>query len=395
MQEKKCVLINKDFHSSVISIADLNNNYKKIKEKGKSEFVLVPISLYSEAYAVIPTVYLPDNFSPTTIKYTLSVKILRGRHNVFEEMPNDKMVYSNDYTVQCNFLYDLYVFFFSIYKLEAFNVLNNMSEIKINSITDQLLFKDQLPYIFFIDKIELQNKNIHITQNNISGLENIQTIISDAFKLDYLIPPNLFKIWVGAHGACSFTPYNDIKSMTGVVNRVSHTCLMSQNCIHYNACSFISTRDEINLKGIAGGEMLLVNYDLMCPEEDIAEYFDKMLNVNDMLKHPEAVSVYRVEKYDLYTMTDLVEALTFAIDLIQTMDIAKKIIGGDEASSETMFEIRAWLADDFCRKRDGKIIENKFSYTITKSSIEFGEVTNIVSDFLNKFDMYMDSRIPF
>ena len=104
MQEKKCVLINKDFHSSVISIADLNNNYKKIKEKGKSEFVLVPISLYSEAYAVIPTVYLPDNFSPTTIKYTLSVKILRGRHNVFEEMPNDKMVYSNDYTVQCNFL---------------------------------------------------------------------------------------------------------------------------------------------------------------------------------------------------------------------------------------------------------------------------------------------------
>lgn len=390
MSTQKCVLINKDFTSSIMSIDDFNRKYVKIKNKGKSEYVLIPITPYSESYVVIPTICIPDVFTPTTIKYTLSIKVLHGRSNLFDTFTNDGNMFYKNFVVRCNTIYDLYVFYFSIIKLIAFNILNNMNEIKSSSL-DNLLHQTQQPYIFFIDKIEISNSNIKVVKDDIDGLDNILSTLSKTFGLETLIPSSQYKIWVGRGGMCSFTPFSNLKNMVGVINKINDPCLVSQLCMNYNAYSFINRTDEYNIHMLARGEMVLVNYDIMCAEEDIPNYFENCVNVNDMLNHPEIVSVYRVEKYDLYTVSDYVEAISFAMDIIQTMDTAKKLIGGDEAMSETMLEIRAEVPDIY----DRNDIPIKFSYNITKSSLDFGEITNVPQDFLNKLRSFLNANVPF
>ena len=379
----KCILINRDCTVDTIDIDKFNDKYTKIKNKGISEFVLIPISQHCEAYIAIPVETLPDNFKPLKIRYTLSIKVLRGISNVFDTLPNDRDVYRKEFNLNCKTLYELYVFAFSLNKLMAFNVLNNMSDVKLNEYNDYLLSSNRKPYIYYIDSIEIVKNDTIVKNDSIEGIEHVLEILSKVVGVKNIIVPNVFTFWIGKNHRCSYTPYTKSTNMIGSVNKVNEYCLLSQQCINYNAYSFINTFDESLLNYVGMGEMLLINYIIMGDEDDIP--IDGPLNVADMLKNPQNVVVYRVEKYKLYTKSDYIEALTFAADMLQMMDSAKKMIGGDEAESESMIEINFETPDH----------PIPFSYTINKSTIDRGEINNVLDDFFKLFNKYIDNTIPF
>lgn len=385
--DKGCVLIKKNCTAELISIDKFNKKFGKIKNKGDTEFVLIPVSQFSEAYIAVPVINLPDKFSPMKIEYDLGIRTIYGRYNIYDHNFNEtlrKLKFESKYKIECNTLYDLYVFAFSLKRLAAFNVLNNMSEIKNNPYDDLLSASVRKPYIFCIDSLNISYLGENINMKEVDGIEQVLDIVSTTIGIKHIITPCLYKFWIGKNHRCNFTPYSNPSKMIGTVNKISEKCIMSNQCINYDAYSFISTSDEVLLKSTScNGELLMVNYTLMCEPDELP--IDGPLNVMDMLKHPEAIVVYRVERYNLYTISDCVEALSFATDLLHTMDISKKLIGGDESTSESMIEIRL----------DGYDCKETLSYTLTKESIDFGEVTNVVSDFMNKLDAYLENNLPF
>lgn len=390
--DKQCVLINKNCTAKLMEIGKFNRKFADLKNDGKTEFVLIPITQYSEAYIGIATSDLPDRFKSMKIKYELGIETLYGKYNIWETNENTKVVYKSDFEIVCDTLYELYVFAFSLKKMIAFNVLNNMSEIKANPYDDFLTTTMRKPYIFYINNLNIECDGKVTDIPSVDGLEHVLNVIGCALRVKHIITPNMFKFWIGKNQQCNFTPYSDHSRspMIGKLNKISDYCIMSTQCINYDAYSFISSSDEVLLQSVScKGEMILINYTLMCDIEDIP--IDGPLNVTDMLKYPEFISVYRVESYQLYTLSDCVEALTFAYDLLQTMDIAKKLIGGDESLSNSMIEIRL----DGYGLTDGRKTIPTLSYTLTKESIDFGEVTNVVSDFMQRLDRFIDNHLPF
>ena len=389
--DKGCILINKNCTAELITIDEFNSKFKKIKNKGLSEFVLIPVTRLSEAYIAIPTVSLPDDFKPMKIEYEFGIMSVIGRYNIWEDTnQNTKKYFRSKYKIECNTLYDLYIFAFSLKKLEAFNVLNNMNEIERNPYTVYLASTVHIPYIFCIYSLGVEYKGETIKTKEVKGIEHALEIISGIIGVKSIITPCVYKFWIDDKRRCNYTPVSNHSKMIGKINKISDFCVMSNQCINYDAYSFINSRDEALLRLTSCcGELLLVNYTLMCDEDSIP--LDGPINVTDMLKYPDMVSVYRIERYKLYTLSDCVEALTFAEDLLQMMDVAKKLIGGDESMSESMIEIRLEEQDSY--NKNGT--PESLSYTITKESLDFGEITNVISDFMHRLDVFLDNQIPF
>lgn len=382
----KCILIHNDlknFRAEPISIKKFNRNFVSYKNDTGIDYILMPVSQFSESYISIPTVALPNNFNPITIKYTLVVYELTRDFasiiNTHEQVPNSEVMVK-DFSIECKTLSELYVFIFSIIKLMAYNEIQNTCRFKNvgNTVyafplsTSYIYTFDAKNFVFDISDMTISSHSteidsLHGNHGLMTAVQFVQKIFGTSIEPNRLIIPNIYKFYVDKNGKCRYTPFNNIKKLVGNID-FSKDHLMSCACNHYNAYYFISSADKIILDTLFDGKVRYIMYSLMSDEDDIE--LDGPLDIDTIISNPMYGAIHKLEEYPLYTTSDYIEVVAFAGEMLSMMNVVSELVGDEYSDCKCMMEITSSTP------------YGTFCYDILWDQIESGEIPDVVDDFI-------------
>lgn len=391
--KRKCILLHnskKDFTAEAISIKKFNKKYHEIRSDSSIEYVLIPISMFSESYIATPVIAMPLAFNPISFTYTVTLSELTQDFRTLaydNTICGSRTFVNREMETKCDTIYELYVFVYSIIKMMAYNSLQNTCRFSPGMYNRELVYQNH-NYVFDIPDIRCKylNKDIILNENNI-GLMNVISSISMLFlnqtSFKELIIPDLFKFYIDTKKHCSYTHVTNLSKLDGKVNKFEDH-LKSCACNNWSAYSFISNLDYTILNELDYGTLIFGMYTLMGDPDDFEDY---PITISTILNHPTIASVQKIEEYKLYSVSDYIEAVAFAGDMLSMMRTISELVGDEFKDCVCCIEIHAGI----------KTIPNckEFVYTITDENISFGEVTDVVDDFITSLTEFIeDMKLP-
>ena len=405
--DDKCIILHNSSENYLVgslSIDDYNRLLKQIANNYAIEYILIPVSKSSHVYIATHRELLPEYFEPVDIEYNVTLQ--RFSHHIellmsdsinpamFDSInpgsyAHDSFIMDRTYKVRCNTFFEYQIFLFSMVKMMAYNVITNISAFRPR---DMALFDygdDRYHYTFNISSVSIYRnaKRIFDTHNN-AGIGEVIDAIQKAMTIksayaDMRVLPCIYNFWIGYNGRCSYNSWRKPKQMEGVINKVNHKCLISHACNNYNSYAFVSSTDEVILNALDHGEMNIVVYNVMGDHDSLVT--DGPPTMYDLLNNPELIAIHKIEKYDLYTTSDYVEALVFASDMMDMIKLVFDLMGDEYSNCQILMEIRTNSLGS----------NNTFAYTVTKEQLDLGEITSVFDDFIKLLDPYLDHNIPF
>lgn len=383
-----------------MSIKKFNKKYQEIFNDNSVEYLLIPMSQYSDVYAAVPKITLPNKFKPITIKYRLVLYELTQDYasliNTQRGIPNNEIL-SREYVVVCNTIYEFYTFVFSIIKLMAYNELQNVGRFKPGIYKRRLIIREH-NYAFYISDMEclIDGQVTELLINNtslgnaISSFDklNLSSIPNTSNMLG--ISPSIYKFYF-IEGDPLYNIYTDVhklKEMRGPTGVVTNYLLRSCACEHYNAYAFVSPAMMSEFKYIHNGRVTFIMFTYM-GDRDMID-LDSQFTIADLLTYPEYAAVHKVEEYELLTPSDFIEMAVFAGDMLNMMRTVSDIVGDEFKNCECMMQIEGVFDSD-----GGPYQPVPFAYTVTDTQISSGEIEDVLADFMNYMATYFDKNIPF
>ena len=198
-----------------------------------------------------------------------------------------------------------------------------------------------------------------------------------------LIVPDIFRFYIDGNKHCSYTHCTNLSKLDGRVNRFDYH-LRSCACNNWSAYSFISNRDYEILNELDYGTLIFGMYTIMGDPDDFEDY---PITISTIIDHPTIASVQKIEEYKLYKISDYIEAVAFAGDMLSMMRTTSELVGDELKDCVCCIEIRAGIKTiPGCKE---------FVYTITDENISFGEVNDVVDDFITSLTEFIeDMKLP-
>ena len=399
--DDKCIILHNSSENYLVgslSIEDYNRLLKQISKNYAIEYVLVPVSKSSHVYIATHRELIPESFTPIDITYTVTVK--RYGHPAEIGFPDSMLnldrgnllcssfVMDKTYATRCNNFFEYQIFLFSMVKMMAYNILNNTSVYHPHDTLNQY-GDEKYHYIFDIERISI-NRNARriLDMYGNTGIGAVLDKVQEAVAVksahaNLHVLPCIYNFWIGYNGRCSYTSWRKPKQMEGVINKANGDCLISHACNNYNSYAFVSSKDEVLLGALAKGEMSVAIYSMMGDADSLVT--DGPPTIRDLLINPEFVSVHKIETYQLYTVSDYVEALVFASDMLDMVKLVSDLIGDGYKDCQIMLEIRTSVTGS----------DKLVAYTVTKEQLDLGEIESVFDDFIKLLDPYLDHNLPF
>lgn len=383
----KCIVLYndiKDYRYKVISASKFDKNLSKCRNDPAVEYVLFQVG--PNMMMPVHREHLPASFTPIKIRYTIGVR----RCETFE-IKESIMAPDLKNVVCIETLSEYTAFLYSLTKISAYNIIMNNSLYHPNNEFSGIA-QDEKRYVVSLLNLSVYNRKDELIDSKDDipikdAIAFIGSVVRLSDKQCYVEFTRLksLKFWIGTEkGQCSFSDYNNPRKMRGALNIASDNCLVSYECRDFDTYAFLGNSSEVNdcevFQYMIRGKIAIIVYTMMCDEDDLCS--SGPLSVDTLISQEDKVNIHRIETVTMYATSDIVELVSSASDLINTIMTVNKIIGDEYQDARVLLEFAC----------DGEFYTD-FTYTLTSEMLD--DIEDPVKDFTEYVYEYTDYHVPF
>lgn len=385
------IVLLKDGPTAVMKKEKVRGNLEKVIPREIVHSVLIPVGIYSPQYILFKRSDLIDNFISATISYQMTIYDIGALGVISDELPEIRPV-----NVKCKCLPDLYLSLHSLCKLDGFNMVY-MSTNKSTS----LLNKAPMPRVANLSISIKTNDGTHTL--NLSSTKHwtqkLDKFFSKEFDVSCCLPSYMVgsRVYINTAKAIWQTRGSDWKGtlIEGIhyfrsneINPVASDkdVLISAGLIRYNCMTFVHGSDMILLDQYSGS-IHITAFNEMEMMENIE--LDGPINYYTLLDHPNYFSIITDSVYELFTPSDIIEAVMTIRHTLTTWQVVNEFISGGKPIS-TYDDTNVMVSIILRNNKYGDSVQ-PFTYEASIVEHEDLYIDDYYDDFITKLKEYQET----